>query len=339
MLKSVSSILKISVMRALIPALALLAAFFSARPASAQTFTLGMSGFTPFAVVPGQSSNANISVGGSGVTVDLSCTVAPQRQQTVPVLPTCTVSPTSRPAPGSATLTVNTEVNGQAATQGNYVVTVTGTAGATTQSVNGTLPVISVAPQFTLTVTTGLVPSSVHAGSGGQATISANPLYGYTGTISLSCASVTPLVAYPPVCSFSYPNNPSNNGILIPGNQPYSATLTISTVGPNTPVASHAHGRSYYALWLPVPMLALAGIGIAGGKRSRRAWGALSCFVLAGSLLLIPACGNSNTTTITKSSTTITPNDSYSFTLTGVDTLGGTASNISTPPIVTLIVD
>jgi len=67
---------------------------------------------------------------------------------------------------------------------------------------------------------------------------------------------------------------------------------------------------------------------VAGGKRSRKAWGLLALFVLSGSLLLMPACGNSSTSTTTPNG--ITPANSYIFTVVGVDVDGNVSSNTTT---------
>ena len=94
----------------------------------------------------------------------------------------------------------------------------------------------------------------------------------------------------------------------------------------------------FYALWLPIPLL--VGIGAAtGGKRARKAWGLIALFVLSASLLLIPACGNTTNTTSTPNG--ITPANSYTFTIVGVDQDGVVSSDVSatnTGPTVTLTV-
>jgi len=89
-------------------------------------------------------------------------------------------------------------------------------------------------------------------------------------------------------------------------------------------------------------MLAMVGLGAAvGGKRSRKAWGLLALVVISGAFLLMPACGNSGTTTITTPNG-VTPNNAYTFTVTGVDADGNIASNTdsttSSNPTVTLTV-
>lgn len=77
-----------------------------------------------------------------------------------------------------------------------------------------------------------------------------------------------------------------------------------------------------------------------GRKRSRRVWGLLALFVLGASFLLMPACGNNNVATTNV--TGITPMNSYTFTLLGVDGNGVTSSNTGTTtaaPTVSLTVD
>jgi len=192
--------------------------------------------------------------------------------------------------------------------------------------------VLSVSPQFTITVTTPIQPTSVPAGSGGEGTISINPVNGYTSPIdpnnsanygvTLSCASITPLVTLPPICSFSPPHP------QVTGNVPATSILTISTYG-TIVVPGDARRGSFYALgfWLPLPMLALVGLGAAaGGRRTRKAWALLSLLLVSGSILLMPACGNTPTTSTPNG---ITPANSYTFAILGVDVDGNVSSNTS----------
>jgi hypothetical protein len=79
-------------------------------------------------------------------------------------------------------------------------------------------------------------------------------------------------------------------------------------------------------------MLTLAGIGTAaGGKRAAKTWGIITVVLLTGCLLLIPAC---STTTVTGTPSTgtgqVTPNNTYTFTITGVDANGTAATNSGT---------
>jgi hypothetical protein len=318
-----------------IAALCLWAALLTlAAPALAQNFTLDAAAFSPDAVQPGGTSSSNITVGAAGGfsgTVTLGCAVAPTNLTDTPA---CVVSPATVTPPASASATITTQ--GPTST-GSYSITITGTASTGTQTTPPlALTVLAVTPQFTISVQKAVAPSSVPAGNGGEGTVTINPINGYispsTG-VTLSCGTISPLVTIPPVCSFNPPT-------LVVTGTPISSTLTISTFGPVT-TGSVAAPRSFYALWLPVPMLALVGLGVAaGGKRSRKAWGVLTLFVISGVLFLTPACG-SNTGTSTTTPNGVTPNNTYTFTLMGVDSDGVVSSNTgttSTNPTVSLTV-
>jgi hypothetical protein len=305
--------------------------------ASAQDFTLAFvpPGFSPYAVDPGGTSSASLTispVGGFNGTVDLTCQVTP-----LPVnysSSDCQVTPQSVAPPAEPAVTVTTSGWGA----GIYTITITGTFGDFSTSAAQNLSVLQVSPSFTLTVTQAVDPSSVHAGSGGQGSISIDPANGYvipSGGITLSCASVTPLVTAPPTCSFSpNPVTPTTPGL--------ASTLTINTTGPTSPTGAVAHATPWYALWLPLPVLALAGLGAVGGKRSRRGWCLLAVLIVGGAILLIPACSHTPAGLIQNPSYLVTPNNTYTFTLIGVDSNGVASSNTGTAsgaPTVTLTVD
>jgi hypothetical protein len=342
MLKSESlpSTWKLRAIRASIPVLCLLLAGL-ALPTSAvgqENFSLQVGTFNPTAVDPGGSASANITLGGDFTgTVDLSCQVTPQ--QTAPATtPQCLVSPTSQTPPNGASVTVTTQTS---TTPLLYTITITGTAtingNQVSHSVQPNLPVLAVPPDFTITVEEAVEPSSVHAGSGGQGTISVNPIGSYTGSVTLSCVSITPLVTIPPVCSFN--SGGRNPAVVTVNGASATSTISISTTGPVT-TSAVTRARGWYALWLPLPMLALTGVGAVCGKRSRRAWCLLAVLVMAGAFLMMPACANNNTFT-TGSTSGVTPNNTYTFTLMGVDAKGVPSSNTGTSssPTVTLTVD
>jgi len=340
--------LKIRVSHATIAVLWAMTAFLTLHSsASAQAdFTLQASPFSPDAVAPGGTSSSNITTGtvnGFSGTVDLTCQVSSTQTTTSP--PTCAVSPKTVTPPANAAVTITTTA--QTTTVG-YSITITGTASAVPTDTHTTPPqsltVLAVSAQFTITVQSAVVPSSVPAGSGSQGVILIDPINGYSsptkqvggktvGGVTLSCTSITPLVTIPPVCSFD-PPSPAVNGV------PVTSTLTISTYGPISTTGSVAHRRAFWALWLPLPMLALVSLGAAlGGKKSRKAWGLLALFVVSGGLFLMPACSNIAVTTITPNG--VTPANTYSFTVQGVDVDGVISSNTTTTsanPTVTLTV-
>src|SRR5579862_1321258 len=216
--------------------------FAGALPARAATdFTLSTLPLNPDAVVPGEVSSINITVapavqGGTiAGPVSLTCTVTPVVPITSQYFPVCTVSPASLTTSGGASATITTVAPTQT-TPGTptigYDITITGTD--STGSVISqplTLTVLSVVPQFTISVQTALQPTSVPAGSGAQGIISINPTNGYTtgsGFITLYCSTITPLVTIAPVCTFSY-NTPQ--GATLNGPQPVTANITIQTTG------------------------------------------------------------------------------------------------------------
>jgi hypothetical protein len=325
-------------------ALCLMAAAFVALPrASAQIdFTMTVAAnLSPAAVAPGGTSSAQISiVTGTGFVgpISLGCTVTPSVGGTVSN-PVCTVSPSSMSASGQSTATITTT---EQTTTVSYGITITATdSSGTVTSQALDLTVLSVSPQFTITVEAAVAPNSVPAGSGAQGTISINPVNDYrtpmSGGITLYCASVTPLVTLPPYCSFS-----SENGtpVTIKGANPVAATVTISSLGATTQQCANPRWRQIYAVWLGLPMLSLVGLGAGvGRKRSRKAWILVAICVVGAGFLLMPSCSNTTNKLCTPEG--ITPANTYTFTIVGVDGNGVASSNTGTSssgPTVTLTV-
>jgi hypothetical protein len=288
-------------------------------------FTLSALPFDPDAVAPSGVSSSSIAVGlpsntSPSVTVTLTCQVTGQQGTTSP--PACIISPSSVVSPGSATATVTTQST--TPTQA-YSVTITGT-GPTTTFTTPAIPltVLAVTPQFTINVTGAVAPTSVPAGSGAQATVTVNPLYGYQtpkgGGITLACASMTPLVTIPPTCSFTYPNG--GNSLQVSGTTSQPATLNINTFGP---VTTGAHNQiPGLRLWLALPVLGLVGFGSAA-RRKHAGSVMVALLMLCGIFLLTPGCGSSATTTTTPNG--VTPANTYTFTIVGVDSNGVVSSN------------
>jgi hypothetical protein len=336
---------KLKTGRTCIRAFCVLAALLT--PAFGQDFTLTMSPFPPPAAIdPGGTASSNITlsvVGSFSNTVDLSCQVTQASSGQAVSSPVCQMSPESAAPPATATATITTSGTG-ATPPGLYTITVTGTASGTSNSHSAqqNLTVLAVTPDYTITVTQQVEPSTVHAGSGGQGTVSVNPLNGYTGNVTLSCATITPLVTAPPVCSFSYPSDGCSGTCLPVNGAPVTSTITITTIGP-VPQSALAHAGQWYAFWLGLPMLGIVGVGVLSGKRSGRAMSVLALLVMAGSILLMPACATSpstNNNTTNNTTNVITPKNAYTFTVTGVDANGVVSGNAGAgAPTVTLTVN
>ena len=313
-------------------------------PAFGQDFTLTMSAFPPPAAIdPGGTSSSNITLspqGGFSGTVDLACQVTLASSGQVVSSPVCQMSPESAAPPATASATITTSGSGATA-PGLYTVTVTGTASGTTvsHSAQQNLTVLAVTPDYTITVTQQVEPSTVHAGNGGQGIISVNPLNGYTGNVTLSCATIVPLVTAPPVCSFSYPSGSTSlpvNGATA------TSTISITTIGP-VPQSALAQSGRRYALWLSLPLLGLLGGGILTGTKSRRLFCLLAVLLLGGTILLLPACATSpstNNNTTNNTTNVITPKNTYTFSVVGVDANGVVSGNSGTSaPTITLTVN
>jgi hypothetical protein len=296
---------------------------------------------SPDAVAPGGTSSANITiVTGSGFIgpITFGCTVTPSVGGTVSN-PVCTVSPSTLSASGGASATLTTT---STTTTVSYAVTITATdSTGTVTAAPLTLTVLSVTPQFTVTVQTAVSPNKVPAGSGAEGEIIVNPVNGYqtptNGGITLYCATITPLVTIPPWCVFTYPNGRST--LPLNADSSATATITINTWGPET--TSGPRPRKFYAFWFSLPVLGFTILGSAFGRRRwGTAWLLLAFLVVGGSLLLLPACSNTSNRTSTPNGTT--PADTYTFTIVGVDSNGVASSNTgssgSTGPTVSLTV-
>ena len=316
----------------MIPLLCLVAALVALPGASAQDFSMIVGSPSPLAVAPGGNSSMTITIvtkSGFVGPITFGCTVTPSVPGTVSN-PVCTVSPPSLAASGGATATLTTTTTTTTVSYG-ISITATDSSGSLT-SPPLSLTVLAVVPQFTITVLDAVQPSSVPAGSGAEGIISISPINGYTtpagasNGITLYCATMTPLVTIPPVCSFTYPTNSTT--LPISGSTAVTSTVTLTTFGPVI-TGSATRPKLFYGLWIPLPMLAFAGVGAAvGGKRFRKAFGLLAIFIVSGSILLLPACSNTGVTT--NDINGITPPNTYTFTIVGIDGNGVASSNAET---------
>jgi uncharacterized protein len=312
--------------------------FAAAAPlAFGQDFSMMVTSPYPSAVDPGQDSRSYINLSplnGFNGSVSLSCVVSPA----VVDGPTCT-PPTTATPPVQVAMSISTSTATSVAPAGFYALTVTATDSTpTTHTATVYLTVLSATSDYSIAVTTPIFPTSVTAGFTAAATITVSPINGYSGTVTLSCASITPLATPAPSCAFVPPAvSPAPNGIQ----PPYTSLLTITTTGPTTPPPATASlpgslNRLGF-LGLTFPGLGLMLTGLAGSKRRRRKLWALSLLWLAAAaLFLMPSCSTTPTNTGLNGNT---PKNTYVFTLTGADTTGVAPSNEATPPTISLIVN
>jgi hypothetical protein len=137
---------------------------------------------------------------------------------------------------------------------------------------------------FSLSVSPTSVPVPV-AGDTATYYVTLTPIPIYGTNIGLSCSGL-PTGS---TCAFSA------TSVSLPTSSPASPTLNITTTArPITLPSSSLFTRHFYALWLPVPGLALLGVGF-GGSRRRRILGMLMLCALFGLILLQPACSGTST--------------------------------------------
>jgi hypothetical protein len=309
--------------------LSLLFLSFAAIAGAQAAFTISAAPLQPSSVDPGGSATSNLTLtvlSGFTGAVDFTCAVTSNQVSTD--LPACAVSPASETASSLPSLTITTSGSTPA---GTYQVVVTGTdaSSSTSASVTLELNVADLAEDYTITVfPTTAVPSPVVAGSIATTTVTVAPIGGYTGTVTLSCLSVTPVVTGSPVCSFTPSATLKVSGGTTPSTM-LSLTTFTTVVNPPTSSIIRSHSRSFYALWLAIPSLAFVGLG-AAGKNGRKLLGIFLLVAIAGGLFLLPACGINNSN---NAANQITPNNTYTFTLTGSDQKGLGPSSTSTATV------
>jgi hypothetical protein len=165
-------------------------------------------------------------------------------------------------------------------------------------------------------------PSSVAAGSTATSTVTINPQPGYVGTINVSC-SVSPAIqasgaATPATCSLS----PASVDVTAGETAAPTTTMTFTSSKP-TQARLSLKGNIFYALWLPVPGLALIGIGFGSRSSRQNKWR----FLLLG-LLLVGLIAAQGCVSYKHLGNVGTPPGQYTISITGVDGNGLTqASN------------
>jgi len=160
-------------------------------------------------------------------------------------------------------------------------------------------------------------PASLAAGSTTTATITVNPQPGYGGTtgatVNLSC-TILPVIqtssaATAPTCSLS----PTSVTVTENETSAPTSTLTFAAAAAAKTTMTQRHSGFFYALWLPVPGLALVGISFRSSRR-KRLLGLLLLGLLMSGLIFTPAC-----VSYTHLGNVGTPPGQYTIVVTGVD--------------------
>jgi hypothetical protein len=141
-------------------------------------------------------------------------------------------------------------------------------------------------PAFSLTAT---APAAVSAGASSTSTVTLTSFNGYSSPVTLSC-TVTGTGSPLPGCSVTgtNPQTPTPGGAI--------STVTITTTGPGGSLLRP--GKFFYAIWLPIAGLSLAGMGFSTSRpRRKQMFGLLILGMVLTGLLLMPACGGGSSTT------------------------------------------
>jgi hypothetical protein len=281
---------------------------------------------TAVSVAQGSNSTSTITVNPTnGYTGAVSLAIT----STLPTGVTAAFNPTSTSTTSILTLTASSS----ATTGGPTAVTVTGTSGSLTQTATVNLTVTLPPASFSLSAGTAS-PASISPGSSSTATITVTSANNYSGNVALAC-SIAPVVSPAPSCSFgsSSPVTVTSAG--------GSATLTFTTVGASAAMLRRSrifHPSIFYALWLPLPGLALIGFGFGtGDSRRKKLLGFLLLWIVLAGLIVLPACGSSGGNGGGGGGSSGTPAGNYTITITGKDANGVTQSN--TAPTVSVAVN
>jgi len=172
----------------------------------------------------------------------------------------------------------------------NQTITISGNVSANGGSVGASMPQqIVYVVDFEISAST---PAPINAGDIATVLVTFTPTplkgFGYNAVITPSQTTSPSMVtaATPTFLPLT---------VTLAGTAPATTTLRIATVArPVITGSSFFRRRSFYAAWLPIGGLSLVGLGI-GVRRKRRRWlvGAVLCLI-AGIILLQPACGSSN---------------------------------------------
>jgi hypothetical protein len=154
--------------------------------------------------------------------------------------------------------------------------------------------------------------ASVTAGSSATFTIDLSPTSGFSGTVSIACSGAPPNGT----CSAS------PNSVTIGSSGAASTTITVGTAA-NSLIAPPPN-RLPAAPWFWVALLAAAGLGLAGAKRSgvRLVRAGALALLLAAAIGAGVSCGGTNSS----GSGNGTPSGTYAVTVTG--TSGGISNSV-----------
>ncbi len=231
----------------------------AANPPTSQTVTAGSSASYALTLAPGNGFNASVTLVCTGLPANATCSFTPK-------------SPVPVSASTPVTMTILTGAN---TPSGTSTVTVTGTSGALNHTAQVSLTVkANTTPGFTMAAT-ALSPASVSPGGTATSTVTITATNGFTGSVSLSCSSITGGGSPAPTCAFSTISNGTS-------------TLTVSTTASSSSKLQRSTGI-FYAMLLPIGGMTLLGAGFSS-RRKKLVAIMLLCLAIAGIVFMV-ACG------------------------------------------------
>jgi uncharacterized membrane protein len=282
-------------------------------------FTLkGPATTSPASFTAGQNATATLTLtalNGFANPVALSCGGLPSGASCK--FNPATVMPTGEGA--SSTLTIATA---SGTPPGSYSITIDGTAGTLVRMYSALTFGVA---DFAVSAPASTTPATINPGQSATASMNWNALGGFSGTVMFTC-SVSPSPELAPKCSM----NPASVEVSGGG---VTSTLTVTTTAPTTAASGPALLRRWapvYALWLPIPGMAMIGLAL-GGARRRRCFVMLGLLTLLAALSMLAACGGGNNNN-TGTTTPGTPAGAYTVTVTGTSG-SGTAATTHTAKI------
>ncbi|MFZ0318862.1 MAG: SBBP repeat-containing protein [Candidatus Sulfotelmatobacter sp.] len=178
-------------------------------------------------------------------------------------------------------------------------------------------------PDFNIAATT---PTAVSPGTSATSTVTLTSLFGYSNSVTLGCA-VTGTGSPLPACSASS----FSPGSVTPTTSGNMSTLTITTTGASA--AMSRPSKFFYAMWLPIAGMALAGVGFSSAPtRRKKLLGFLVIGMIISALFLMPACGGGSSSGGGGGGgcTTCTPAGNYTVTVTGTGMDSSTTTHSTT---------
>jgi len=212
------------------------------------------------------------------------------------------------PVASTVTCNVGTVAEGTKATVTVVLIPTVGTTNLTVTpklSANGGAFVSFTSGTVTVTdfkLTADPKTVTITAGESTSYVLTLAPVPTYSNTITVSHSSL------PTGATGTF----TSTSVTISGNTASTTTLNISTTARPVTTGSLLPGGPLYTAWLPIGGMSLLGLGV--GLRRRRWLAGTVLGLLIALILLLPACGNSSSTT---TPTGGTPAGTYTITLTG----------------------